>query len=384
MTEDKTSVAILKIADFESEYQAILKGLELINFNFESVQGQNILLKPNCLQAAVDAITSPKILGYTAKIMKENGAIVNIGDSPMSGGKTAEQIYTKTKLLDIINELGENPNWISFMENPLKVEETYFKLMEKTVVSKDFLNKDLVINLPRYKTHFLTTFTGAIKNFWGIQVGTTKSKSHIYGKTAKAFGTVLTDLFQYVMNMKKSNLIIMDAIKIMHGRGGPAFGSMMDLGLIIIGTDAVAIDSVCVKIAGYNVKNIYYLGECSERGLGISDLNKIEILGTQINEIKPPSKIIFPGGSMTGMIGMVQDIGMRFMKEIPYLRKTKCKKCSQCAKLCPAQCITMDEITGYPKFNRKDCINCLCCVEGCPEHALRPRRVGLLGALGLN
>ncbi len=383
MTDDNTNIVIVKVAEFESEYHAILNGIKLINFNLDSIKNQNVLLKPNCLQAAVNAITSPKVLGYTAKIMKEHGAHVSIGDSPMSGGTTAEQIYRKTKLFDEVNELGDNPNWINFMENPLKVEEPYFKKLEKTVISKDFLSKDLVINLPRYKSHMLTSFTGAIKNFWGIQIGTSKSKGHIYGKTERAFATVLTDLFNYVINMKKSNLIIIDALKIMHGRGGPAFGTMMDMGLIMIGTDAVALDTVCVKIAGYEVKDIPYLKECSERGLGISDLNRINILGKQLKEIKPPTKIIFLGRGQTGLFGLVQDIGNQFYKQYPYNRKIKCKKCGQCAKLCPAESITMDEITGYPKFNKKDCINCLCCVEGCPEHALKPRRAGLLGVIGL-
>ena len=383
MIKDRTDVAIVKIADHENLRDAIQDGLELIQFKGELIAGKRVLLKPNCLQASENAITSPEVIGAVSKIMKDFGAVVDIGDSPMSGGITAEAIYKKIGKFDLINELGDNPNWISLMENPQLIERTYFKRLEKTVVSRNFLDASFVVNLPRYKTHLLTTFTGAIKNFWGIQAGTTKSKSHLYGRSPKNFGIVLTDLFNFIYEEKKSNLIIMDAIEIMHGSGGPSFGRMMDLGLILIGTDAVAVDTVCVKIAKNNIKKVHYLGECSERGLGISDINKINVLGTQIEDIKPPSRIIFPAGTSSGFFGLFQGLGNRFLKQYPFLNKNICKKCGDCSRLCPAQCITMDEVTGYPIFTRKDCINCLCCVEGCPQHALKPRRAGVLGALGL-
>ena len=383
MTGETTDVAIVKIADHDNLFDAIKNGLHLIKFDSELISGKRILLKPNCLQASEKAITSPEVLGTVSKIMKDFGATVDIGDSPMSGGTTAEAIYKSIKKLDLINEIGENPNWISLMENPQLIEREFFKKMERTVVSKNFLEAQFVVNIPKYKTHFLTSFTGAIKNFWGVQSGTTKSKSHLYGKSPKSFGTVLTDLFNFIHKEKKCNLVIMDAIEIMHGSGGPSFGKLMDLGLIIIGTDAVAVDTVCVKIARNEVEKVHYLGECSERGLGINDINKINVLGTQIEEIKPPSRIIFPTGTYTGFIGMFQGLGNRFLKQYPHLKSNKCKKCGDCAKLCPAQCITIDGVTGYPKFNRKECINCLCCVEGCPQHALKPRRAGVLGALGL-
>ncbi|NHI91465.1 MAG: DUF362 domain-containing protein [Candidatus Lokiarchaeota archaeon] len=383
MINGKTDVAIIQVADHKNLVSAIKHGLDLIKFNSEQVVDKNVLLKPNCLQASEKAITSPEVVAAVSKIMKDFGARVDIGDSPMSGGTTAESIYKKIKKFDLIRELGQNPNWISLMENPELIQRKYFKKMEKTVISKNFLDASFVVNLPKYKTHFLTSFTGAIKNFWGIQTGTTKSKSHLYGKSPKNFGIVLADLFNFVHEQNKSNLVIMDAIKIMHGRGGPSFGNMMELGLMIIGTDAVAIDTVCVNIAGYDVKNVHYLEECSERGLGISDINKINILGIQVEEIKSPSKVIFPVGTYTGLIGLFQGVGNRFFKQYPHLKKNQCKKCGECVKLCPAESIKIDEITGYPKFKRKDCINCLCCVEGCPQQALKPRMAGMLGSLGL-
>ncbi|MHA1785505.1 MAG: DUF362 domain-containing protein [Candidatus Helarchaeota archaeon] len=382
MNDRKTKIAIVKIADHSSLHEAILHGLKLIDFKSKIVYEKNILLKPNCLQASENAITSPNLVGQVAKIMKELGANVNIGDSPMSGGKTADAIYKKIKKFDLINQIGKNPNWISLMEHPQLIKRPFFKRMKKTVVSKNFLKSDFVVNLPKYKTHFLTSFTGAVKNFWGVQTGTTKSKSHLYGKSPRNFGIVLSDLYQFIHEEQKNNLIIMDAMKIMHGRGGPSFGKMMDLGLIIIGTDAVAVDSICVKIAGYEISDIHYLKECGNRNIGINDLEQIEVLGTRLEEIQPASKIVFPMGSFTGFIGLFQGVGNRFLKQFPYLKKDKCKKCGQCVELCPTESIKIDETTGYPKFKRSECINCLCCVEGCPQHALKPRRAGLFGSLG--
>ncbi|MHA1145105.1 MAG: DUF362 domain-containing protein [Candidatus Helarchaeota archaeon] len=385
------SVSIVKKGAEESVFEAIRKAVTLLGD--VDLKNKQVLIKPNNLNADRNAVTDASVIGSIARLVVEYGGQPIIGDSPMSGGKTSKEIYEKVRYdggqtgYDIISELAPDVKWINFNENPVLVtkdDNPNFKLLEKTAIARAFVDADFVINACKWKTHFLTRFTGAVKNFWGIQVGTTKSKSHLYGPTPNKFAIVLTDLFSYVHDvLKKDNLVIMDAIQAMHGTGGPSFGSMINLGLILASRDMVALDAVAVKIGGLNpLEDIKFIRECHDRGLGIGNLQQINILGEKIENIIPKQKINFPGTRVMSALGIFQPIGNRMLKRVPRVRQNKCIKCGHCIKICPTESISFD-INKYPKIHRQTCINCLCCAEGCPQGAIETPRAGISGMLGL-
>ncbi|MHC1591967.1 MAG: DUF362 domain-containing protein, partial [Candidatus Helarchaeales archaeon] len=242
----------------------------------------------------------------------------------------------------------------------------------------------LVVNACKWKTHFLTRFTGAVKNFWGIQVGTTKSKSHLYGPSPRNFPIVLSDLFGYVHEvLRKDNLAIMDAIQIMHGTGGPSFGSIQEWNLLLGSNDMVALDAVAVALGGLDpLMDVRFIKECHERKFGVGNLNEIEISGESLEKLKSEIKVSFPGTRVISLMGVFQPIGNKMLKRIPRVKRTKCVKCGHCFDICPTESISFDS-SGYPKFDRQKCVNCLCCAEGCPQGAIATPRAGLSGMLGL-
>ena len=175
---------------------------------------------------------------------------------------------------------------------------------------------------------------------------------------------------------------ILDALEAMEGNRGPSSGPLRTLNLIIGGYDPVAVDAVAISIAGHDpLKEVPHIRMCTERELGVGNIEEIEILGTPLAEVKMSKPLRFPGKTLAWAGGLFGPIIYRFTKKIPRLRKKKCIKCGNCAKICPGEAITL---TPYPKFNRKKCINCLCCVETCPEDALRIVAAGLGGLLGIS
>ncbi len=379
-------VSIIRVNEYSGIYQAIESSINLVG-SFD-LKGKRVLLKPNCLMPSKNAITSPEIVGNIAKWVKNKGGTPIIGDSPMSGGKTALEIYKKVKYkgksgFDIITEIENEVEWTSFLENPILISKEIMKFqrLEKTAISSNFVNADFIINIPKWKTHFLTKFTGGVKNYWGVQIGKVKSRSHSYGNSPDKFSVVLTDLYSYIKKINKDNLIIMDAINIMHGTGGPSFGVMKELGLIITATNSVSLDSVAVSIGGINPFNVPTLKYCHQRGLGIADLNQIEILGNSINDVK--CKLNFPTITIGDTLGLLQPLYSRATRKIPRVKRYKCIKCGTCIDLCPTGSISLNKITQYPEFRRSTCISCLCCVEGCPNHAIKAHSAGIYGIIGL-
>lgn len=382
-----TRVSITKIDEHQNLYEAINYAINLIG-KFD-IKDKKVLLKPNCLMPSKDAITNPILLGNVAKWVMNNGGIPMIGDSPMSGGKTARDIYKKVIFgnntgFNIFNEIAGKCDWISFQDNPILIskEENDFIQLKSTVIAANFVNADFIINMPKWKTHFLTRFTGGVKNYWGIQPGKSKTNSHSYGNTSDKFSMLIADLYSYVKKINKDNLVIMDAIDVMHGNGGPSYGLMRHLGLILASDNSVSLDSIAVSIANMDPFKIKTLKYCHERNLGIADPNQIEVLGKELKEVQV-NNLSFPITTISDVVGIFQPIYNRVVKKIPRVKRIKCSKCGTCIDLCPTNSIRLNEYSKFPEFNRTTCISCLCCAEGCPSHAIRASNAGIRGILGI-
>jgi uncharacterized protein (DUF362 family)/NAD-dependent dihydropyrimidine dehydrogenase PreA subunit len=259
------------------------------------------------------------------------------------------------------------------IENALRIEEFY--------ISKAVKDCDLLINLPKLKTHGEATITGAIKNYWGIIPGGLKAKYHLLGKNPDQFGEALADNFAWVLKNKPNRLIVYDCTRVMEGPMGPVSGNMREWNIILVGTDELALDIVALEIGKFNgLKYVPHLKNAFERKLGEANLENIEIIGLKIEEAKGlAKKFKVPRRSMTRFASLITgSIVYKITKKIPKLKKKECKSCGQCSEICPAKAIEFEK-GGYPEFLRKVCISCLCCMEMCPHQAIKVKARGFVG-----
>lgn len=380
-----TQIAIVNVEEHDSIQEAIVAGIKLVedSFNFKLLECKNILLKPNLLRATKDACTQPEFVDGVLAYLKERSVpkkCINIGDSPGQIKTFASKIAKKIGMYDIVER--EGINFIDFeREIPVEINIEGALRFKECYVSKPVIDCDLLINLPRLKTHGEATITGAIKNYWGIIPGGLKAKTHLLGKTADQFGEVLADNYAWVVNNKPHRLIVYDLHTIMQGPMGPVSGRMKNWNLILVGTDELALDTVALEIGKFKgLEYVPHLKNAYERGLGIGDLDKIEIVGMSLEEAKSLTpKFKVPGRRMTKLATSITGgIVYRVTKRIPKLIKKKCAQCGQCAEICPAEAIVF-ETSNYPKFNRDICISCLCCMEVCPQQAIKAKSRGFFG-----
>ena len=146
--------------------------------------------------------------------------------------------------------------------------------MAAVSVSRAVLEADIVISLPKFKTHGLTVMTGAIKNSYGILPGAQKAKLHKAAGRPERFHEMLVDVFR----IRVPDLFIMDAVVGMEGNG-PASPDLRDIGLILASDNAVALDAVVATMMGCDPGRLRFLQKAKEVGLGDYDLNAIEIVG---------------------------------------------------------------------------------------------------------
>jgi ferredoxin len=226
------------------------------------------------------------------------------------------------------------------------------------------LDADLIINLPKLKTHELTLMTCGIKNMFGCVPGLNKVTYHMEAQAPEDFAEALIDLFEKI----PPAITIADAVVSMEG-AGPSNGELRTTQRIIASTDTVALDAICAHMMGFKEMEVPTIRIATSRGLGKGYLKDIEVLGEGLEIFKDFKK---PSGK-TSMITKIPKPLMKLLKPIidnikvrPKINRDKCIKCLMCVNSCPTKAIDPKSF----KIDHKKCIMCLCCRELCKYNAV--------------
>lgn len=238
----------------EASYDQSLRSLveEIFETFPRNWQGKKVLVKPNILaphppESAVT--THPALVRCLVEVLKNLGAKVIVGDNPGVGGygrskKSADACGLFEASMGCFLNLGQNPV-------QQRVESKYF---DSLAISREVLEVDEIVNLPKLKTHSLTVLTGAIKNTFGYIAGGDKMRIHASCPTPMQFAEALVDIY----SLRPPTLNIMDAVVAMEGNG-PANGSPIRLGKILASDNAVSLDAVAVHFLGQKIKRVPHL-----------------------------------------------------------------------------------------------------------------------------
>jgi ferredoxin len=232
--------------------------------------------------------------------------------------------------------------------------------------------------VPKFKTHELTLLTGGIKNLFGLVPGTFKTELHKNYFHANDFAQVLVDIYQEA----KPALTIIDGIVAMEGDGPASNGKLRELGLLLAGSDCVALDSVLAKIMGINPLDILTTKHAAERNLGCADLAEMEILGEELQNLSVRPFLLPSSLPTTKKLPKpVIKLAKKLVRYFPVSIAQNCIKCGACVQICPYQCVVMKN-KGVG-FNYKKCIACFCCQETCSSAAIRVKKSLLAKLIGL-
>jgi uncharacterized protein (DUF362 family) len=202
--------------------------------------GQRVLLKPNLLTAArvgKECITRKEIVFCVAQMVKEAGGKPFFGDSPAFG--SALGVAKANGYLPLMAELD-----IPIVEFHGKRYHTDSDNFNHLRLSKEAMEADVIINLPKVKSHVQLTLTMGVKNLFGCVPGKMKAWWHMEaGKDADRFGEMLVATAKAI----SPDLTILDGI-IGHEGNGPSGGEPRDLGLLGASADVFALDLTTASI----------------------------------------------------------------------------------------------------------------------------------------
>lgn len=340
-------VALVKCKSYaQAEVKSsIHRALELIGGVERIIKPtQKALLKINLLLAKEPeyaVTTHPIIVKAVAELVKELGAIPVVGES--SGGvDTTERAFEVCGIKKICSE--NDIEIINFERMP--TTKTAIQAVGRALpLAKPLFDADIVVSLPKLKTHTYMLYTGAVKNFFGALPGDWKNLAHRLAQEPSKFANLLLDILLII----KPKLAIMDGVVGMEGNG-PSAGKPIATNLILASEDCLALDFVACKLIGYNPLGVYVIREALRRKL--FELEEIEVVGEKLEKVR---------------IDFKKPVSELSKNVFPKVDPKKCRQCWLCVNSCPVNALSKNK---FPILDKKKCIQCYCCHELCPESAV--------------
>ena len=370
-----SDVSIVRCADYDPARvtEAVRQSLDLLGGIGAFVKpGNRVLLKVSLLmkrRPEKATTTHPEIVRAVAALVREAGGVPLIGDSP--GGyhfytrATLDSVYETCGMKEAAQRSGAELNFDTEAVDVPFAEGKVIKLV-KTI--KPVLDADVIISIPRLKTHMMTVYSGAVKNMFGIIPGSYKAEYHLRFEDTADFADLLIDLCQFA----KPALTVMDAVVGMEGYG-PTAGNPRTVGLVVCSRDPYALDTVAAHLIGLDPHRVPTIVRAEQRGLCSADLSRIRVLGERPADVsvldfeKPTVKVAFNYYSLFLPRWLKKRLD-KVIKPRPRFDHDACVGCGMCAQGCPPRTIEMKD--GKPEVDLSRCIRCFCCSELCAHGAV--------------
>lgn len=318
--------------------------------------GHRVLLKPNLLRPSSpkNAVTThPALVRTFAQMVRDIGAEPLIGDSPSLG---PWPVLTRvTGMADVAKATGARLINLDRSRAVRTPEGFSFRVLE---LAQEVFEVDVIINLPKLKTHSVTVLTLGVKNLFGCVPGLRKSAWHLKAGTDRTFfGELLLEIALTV----RPALTVLDAVWGMEGNG-PTSGSPRFVGRILASPSPIALDRVVAEAIGLRPEEIPFLAPAVRRGI----LPEVEPYGEPLalKDFKLPD-------TMPPLPRPIRGIVRKLLTPKPRVDKAECVGCGDCEEVCPPKAISLRN--GIPHIDQDACIRCYCCQEICHRGAIRLR-----------
>ncbi len=328
-----------------------------------AVSGKNVLLKPNLLtdRRPEQAVTThPELVRCVIRRLKAAGAHVSVGDSPASTANL-RNVWQTSGLETVCAE--EHVPLLSLEQAGVRSFEIDGFAFS---VALPVLEADLVVNLPKVKSHSLTLLTAAVKNLYGAVPGYSKTTLHRLYPKPDVFGRLLRTLWR----VAPPSWTLADAVVGMEGQG-PANGRPIALGFLAASADPFALDRALCGVLHIDARRVPYLA--------FGDGTDYALAGDAVSV--PAFEI--PSGAH--LLRLLPDWVVRTAGRLVWVRPAfsaeACVGCGQCVRACPAHALALSAPTRRPVLDAARCISCGCCHEVCPKDAIRMTQSRLLSLL---
>lgn len=245
------------------------------------VRGMKVLVKPNLVDSieGYPSTTAPQVIEALVDLLLDLGATrVVVGDGPAFrrdayaiAHQTGYDNFLSQRKVPFIDLNYDDPQ-------PIPARDGWFKRSDSLWLPRHVVDADLILSVPKMKTHHWAGVSLSMKNLLGllpgIRYGWPKNSIHFNGITASILG---------IYQALPSVVAVVDGVIGMEG-DGPLFGSPVQHGLLAVGKDAVAVDVICADLMGFGLHEVEYLSMAAWSGIG--QTSRIETRGVALDRIR--------------------------------------------------------------------------------------------------
>ncbi|MEM7312789.1 MAG: DUF362 domain-containing protein [Planctomycetota bacterium] len=267
--------------------ETIREGLLLVGVESDRFRGKKVLLKPNLVEPSREIphmTTHPSVIVAAAEVFRQWGATVKVGEAP-GHVRDTEMALVESGVAEALGDAklefaDLNYEKVGWVPNRSKVSP-----LDGLYLPQSVLEADLVVSMPKMKTHHWVGVTASMKNLYGvlpgIKYGWPKNVLHHAGIPQ----TVID------INASMPSLVtIVDGITCMEG-DGPILGTAKQMGLILVGRNLPAVDATMARIMGLRPERVSYL-QLAQQRLGPIHNEYIEQRGESWEPLVNPFKVM--------------------------------------------------------------------------------------------
>ncbi len=265
----------------------IRRGLIEVGFPHGTLRGKKVLLKPNMVEphrSQPHMTTHPAMILAAAEVFRGWGAAVTVGEGP-GHVRDTEMALVESGVQDAL-DTGKLPfadlnyDELAFTKNAGRASA-----LDGFYFPRAVMESDLVVTMPKIKTHHWLGVTCAMKNLYGVIPGI----RYGWPKNVLHYNGIPQTVFDINSSLPKT-IAIVDGIHCMEG-DGPIMGTMKPMGLVVVGRNPAAVDATVCRIMGVTPETIDYLQLAANR-LGPIDDDLIHQRGEPWQPLVDPFHII--------------------------------------------------------------------------------------------
>jgi uncharacterized protein (DUF362 family)/Pyruvate/2-oxoacid:ferredoxin oxidoreductase delta subunit len=308
-------------------------------------------------------VSHPEMVRMVIEAATDCGAITSLGDAGMTKGGRRGSRPLDAWIHDVARQSGAS--LASFGESGARYLRSGVLFPRRYLISRAVLDADKVIGCANLQPHPLLTLSGATKNMFNSVVGKCQQQLHDLFPSPDAIARIIVD----VCSLVKPTVSFLDLTTV----AGPDQGSQLKkVGLILAGSDPIALDAVGARLVGDMPHDIPTIRIGSRSGLGISDAARIMISGPDWKESPTVPAQERPVPHQVGE--SLYDSATRFVNNVflnrtPFVDPLACTRCGACRQICPVEAVTLGA-AGIPRIDARKCANCQLCIESCDPRAI--------------
>ncbi len=392
MIHPNSAVALDRVTEYgvdtlESVIRAQLRRLGVEDM-FDS---KRVVIKPNMVMKKAPeaaATTHPAVLEAMIRVLKGRASEIIIAESP--GGlytkETLRATYKGCGLAEVAERYGVTLNYDTSSQS---VEASKGKTSKMFDIITPILEADVIVNLPKLKSHSLTGYSGAVKNYFGTVPGVTKFEMHARFPDYNDFGSMLVDLCEMILE-KKPTFNLLDGILAMEGNG-PTGGNPRKLDCLISGVNPFNVDMVGSSII--RADGVIMLTEGVRRGFCPDSAKDVTVLSDAspedftVEDFEKPDTVkgVSAGSLLARLPSMFGGRLNAWLQPRPAVDTKKCVGCGECERSCPRHTIEMRKVKNGKRqavILDENCIKCYCCQELCPFKAVKIKKNPIIKLIG--